>query len=183
MAVKSPSRVRCTAAWIVSRCASRKPTTRLINNALTNGARYYVDHAHPEYATPECRSARDVIACDKAGERILERSRQRVNASLNGTHEIQVYKNNSDHKGNSYGCHENYTVEAHTYQELFRETGLRELIPFLVSRQIICGAGKIGQENSSGTHAGYQTLPTGRLLRNGVQHQNHVRPSPAEYAR
>jgi len=128
----------------------------LTNNALTNGARYYVDHAHPEYATPECRSARDVIACDKAGERILERSRQRVNASMNGIHEIRVYKNNSDHKGNSYGCHENYTVDAHTYQKLFRETGLRELIPFLVSRQVICGAGKTGQENSAGTPAGYQ---------------------------
>ena len=128
----------------------------LTNNALTNGARYYVDHAHPEYATPECRLARDLIACDKAGERILERSRQRANATLNGTHEIRVYKNNSDHKGNSYGCHENYTVDAFTYQKLFRELGLRELIPFLVSRQIICGAGKVGQENSSGTRAGYQ---------------------------
>ncbi|MGH8069984.1 MAG: proteasome accessory factor PafA2 family protein [Candidatus Entotheonellia bacterium] len=128
----------------------------LTNNVLTNGARYYVDHAHPEYATPECRSARDVIACDKAGERILEHSRQRANATLNGTHEIRVYKNNSDHQGNSYGCHENYTVDAHTYQQLFRETGLRELIPFLVSRQIICGAGKVGQENSSEARVGYQ---------------------------
>ncbi len=128
----------------------------LTNNALTNGARYYVDHAHPEYATPECRLARDLIACDKAGERILERSRQRANATLNGTHEIHMYKNNSDHKGNSYGCHENYTVDARTYQKLFRETGLRELIPFLVSRQIICGAGKVGQENPAGGRTGYQ---------------------------
>jgi Pup amidohydrolase len=128
----------------------------LTNKALTNGARYYVDHAHPEYATPECRSALDVIACDKAGERILERSRQRANAALDGVHEIHVYKNNSDHKGNSYGCHENYTVEAQIYQKLFRETGLRELIPFLVSRQIICGAGKVGQENCAVPGAGYQ---------------------------
>ena len=128
----------------------------LTNKALTNGARYYVDHAHPEYATPECRSARDLIACDKAGERILESSCQRANATLNGAHEIRVYKNNSDHKGNSYGCHENYTVDAPTYQRLFREPGLRELIPFLVSRQVICGAGKVGQENSSGARAGYQ---------------------------
>jgi Pup amidohydrolase len=128
----------------------------LINNALTNGARYYVDHAHPEYATPECRSARDVIACDKAGERIIGCSRQRVNATLQGSHEIHIYKNNSDHQGNSYGCHENYTVAAHTYQKLFREPGLRELIPFLVSRQIICGAGKVGQENGALPCAGYQ---------------------------
>jgi proteasome accessory factor PafA2 len=128
----------------------------LTNNALTNGARYYVDHAHPEYATPECRSVHDLIACDKAGERILERSRQCANATLNGAHEIRVYKNNSDHKGNSYGCHENYTVDASIYQRLFRDTGLRELIPFLVSRQILCGAGKVGQETSTGTATGYQ---------------------------
>jgi proteasome accessory factor PafA2 len=128
----------------------------LTNNALTNGARYYVDHAHPEYSTPECRLVRDLIACDKAGERILERSRQRANATMNGTHEIRVYKNNSDHKGNSYGCHENYTVDARTYPRLFREAGLRELIPFLVSRQIICGAGKVGQENAAGGRTGYQ---------------------------
>jgi Pup amidohydrolase len=128
----------------------------LANKALTNGARYYVDHAHPEYSTPECLSARDMIACDKAGERILERSRQRANEALHGSHEIHVYKNNSDHKGNSYGCHENYSVDAQTYQRLFRETGLSQLIPFLVTRQIICGAGKVGQENCSAPRAGYQ---------------------------
>jgi Pup amidohydrolase len=128
----------------------------LANKALTNGARYYVDHAHPEYSTPECLSTRDVIACDKAGETVLERSRRRANEVLRGSHEIHVYKNNSDHKGNSYGCHENYTVDAHTYQQLFRETGLSQLVPFLVTRQIICGAGKVGQENSSVPRAGYQ---------------------------
>jgi proteasome accessory factor A len=132
------------------------PENFLINNALSNGARYYVDHSHPEYATPECLTAREVIACDKAGERILERSRQRAQESLGGTQEIQIFKNNSDHKGNAYGCHENYTVEAHTYQKLFREPGLREFIPFLVSRQVICGAGKVGQENSPMPHVGYQ---------------------------
>ena len=156
MAVKHRSRVPCTDAMDRLGVRISEADNALTNNALTNGARYYVDHAHPEYATPECRLVRDLIACDKAGERILECSRQRANATLNGTHEIRVYKNNSDHKGNSYGCHENYTVDAPTYQQLFRETGLRELIPFLVSRQIICGAGKVGQENSSGTCAGYQ---------------------------
>jgi proteasome accessory factor PafA2 len=128
----------------------------LANNPLTNGARYYVDHAHPEYSTPECLSPREVVACDKAGERILEHSCQRAHQALHGTHEIQVYKNNSDHKGNSYGCHENYAVEAQTYQQLFRDTGLREFIPFLVSRQIISGAGKAGQENRSFPRADYQ---------------------------
>jgi proteasome accessory factor PafA2 len=128
----------------------------LTNNVLSNGARYYVDHAHPEYATPECLTAREVVACDKAGERILELSRQRANAALHGLHEIAIYKNNSDHKGNSYGCHENYLVEARTYQRLFREAGLREFVPFLVSRQILCGAGKVGQENCSAPRPGYQ---------------------------
>jgi proteasome accessory factor PafA2 len=132
------------------------PENFLINNPLSNGARYYVDHSHPEYATPECLTAREVVACDKAGERILERSRHRAHESLGGTQEIQIFKNNSDHKGNAYGCHENYTVEAHTYQKLFREPGLREFIPFLVSRQVICGAGKVGQENSSMPRVGYQ---------------------------
>jgi proteasome accessory factor A len=128
----------------------------LTNNILTNGARYYVDHAHPEYSTPECRTARDLVACDKAGERIVELSCQRANEALGGSHEIHLYKNNSDHKGNSYGCHENYLVDARTYHRLFREPGVRELVPFLVSRQILCGAGKVGQENCSAPHAGYQ---------------------------
>jgi proteasome accessory factor A len=128
----------------------------LVNNVLTNGARYYVDHAHPEYATPECLSTRDIIACDKAGERILEYSSQHANEALHGSHQIHVYKNNTDHKGNSYGCHENYTVDAHTYQQLFRDTGLRELVPFLVTRQILCGAGKVGQENCAVPRVGYQ---------------------------
>jgi Pup amidohydrolase len=133
-----------------------EPENALTNNALTNGARYYVDHAHPEYATPECLTARDVVACDKAGERIVERSRQGANASLGGAHEIHLYKNNSDHNGNSYGCHENYTVDARTYHKLFREPGLREFIPFLVSRQVICGAGKVGQENCAVPRPCYQ---------------------------
>jgi proteasome accessory factor PafA2 len=128
----------------------------LVNNPLTNGARLYVDHAHPEYATPECLSPRDVVACDKAGERILERCCRRAYEALHGSHEIQVYKNNSDHKGNSYGCHENYAVEARIYPLLFRDIGLSELVPFLVSRQVISGAGKVGQENGSAPHADYQ---------------------------
>lgn len=128
----------------------------LTNNVLANGARYYVDHAHPEYSTPECLSAHDVVACDKAGEEILEWSRQRANDMLGGAQMIHIYKNNSDHKGNSYGCHENYCMEAHTYHRLFRESGVREFIPFLVSRQIMCGAGKVGQENCASPRVGYQ---------------------------
>lgn len=139
-----------------SRVRISEAENALTNNILANGARYYVDHAHPEYSTPECLTAHDVVACDKAGERIVEVSCQRANEAVSGTHEIHVYKNNSDHKGNSYGCHENYLVAARTYPRLFREPGLRELVPFLVSRQILCGAGKVGQENCATARTDYQ---------------------------
>ena len=79
---------------------------------LTNGARYYVDHAHPEYSTPECIDPYQSSCCvDKAGERILARSMRRGTAPARPGQEIVVYKNNSDGKGNSYGCHENYLVD------------------------------------------------------------------------
>ena len=70
---------------------------------LTNGARYYVDHAHPEYSTPECADALELVCADKAGERILARSMQAARRLLDPGQEIVVYKNNSDGKGNSYG--------------------------------------------------------------------------------
>jgi len=124
-----------------------------INNLLQNGARFYVDHAHPEFATAECANLRELIACDKAGEQILRLSVERLNRSLPSRERIQIFKNNSDHKGNSYGCHENYLMDAKAYQRLFPqacifpEYTLKYLLPFLVTRQIYCGAGKIGSEN------------------------------------
>jgi proteasome accessory factor PafA2 len=123
-----------------------------INNLLLNGARFYVDHAHPEFSTAECASVRDLIAFDRAGERILDIARERANEQLEPGREILIIKNNSDHKGNSYGCHENYLVSADLYRRLFTgETGLvsRILIPFLITRQILCGAGKVGSENGT----------------------------------
>ena len=78
---------------------------------LTNGARYYVDHAHPEYSTPECTDPLQVVLSDKAGERILARSMDAARRLLPAGQEIVVYKNNTDGKGNSYGCHENYLVD------------------------------------------------------------------------
>jgi proteasome accessory factor PafA2 len=123
----------------------REPTEEdlgLANVILPNGARYYVDHAHPEYSTPECASPRDLVIHDKAGERILERSLDLVAELLPPGERIGIYKNNSDGKGNSYGCHENYLVD--------RKTGfsriVRDLTPFFVSRQIYTGAGKVGAE-------------------------------------
>jgi len=119
----------------------------LVSVILENGARYYVDHAHPEYCTPECTNARDLVTHDKAGERVLAAS-MRVSATALGQGErILVYKNNSDGKGNSYGCHENYLVSRAT--PFPSVVGM--LTPFLVSRQIFTGAGKIGSESQQGS--------------------------------
>ncbi|HEY7756169.1 MAG TPA: depupylase/deamidase Dop [Actinomycetota bacterium] len=114
----------------------------LANVILPNGARYYVDHAHPEYSTPECASPRDLVIHDRAGERILERSLLELERAMPGGPRLAIYKNNSDGKGNSYGTHENYLVDrAVPFANL-----VRDLTPFFVSRQIFCGAGKLGAE-------------------------------------
>jgi Pup amidohydrolase len=114
----------------------------LANVILPNGARYYVDHAHPEYSTPECATARDLVVHDKAGERILERSLDELERAMPGVQRLAIYKNNSDGKGNSYGTHENYLVDrAVPFANI-----VRDLTPFFVSRQIFCGAGKLGAE-------------------------------------
>jgi proteasome accessory factor PafA2 len=109
---------------------------------LSNGARYYNDHAHPEYATPECKSLRDIIAQDKAGERIIEECVRRRNLKTTGG-AVKVYKNNTDFVGHSYGCHDNYLMDRSIPFDLV----IRGLAPFLVTRQIIAGAGKVGIEN------------------------------------
>jgi proteasome accessory factor A len=114
----------------------------LANVILPNGARYYVDHAHPEYSTPECSGPRDLVVHDKAGERVLERSLLELQKALPPGQRIAIYKNNSDGKGNSYGTHENYLVDRATpFGNI-----VRDLTPFLVSRQVFTGAGKVGGE-------------------------------------
>jgi Pup amidohydrolase len=119
--------------------------THLVNAVLTNGARYYVDHAHPEYSSPECSDARQATLYDKAGERILAASMQAARRLVSPGQEIVVYKNNSDGKGNSYGCHENYLVDrAVAFGSL-----VRNLIPWFVTRQVFTGAGKVGAENGA----------------------------------
>jgi len=117
--------------------------THLVNTVLTNGARYYVDHAHPEYSTPECSDALEVVRFDKAGERILARSMQAAIHTLPPGQEIVVYKNNSDGKGNSYGTHENYLMD----RAVPFSTLVRRLLPWFVTRQVFTGAGKVGSEN------------------------------------
>jgi proteasome accessory factor PafA2 len=114
----------------------------LANVIHPNGARYYVDHAHPEYSTPECLSPRSLVIHDKAGERILERSLAVVAAEIPSSPALAIYKNNSDGKGNSYGTHENYLMDRATpFGDI-----VRDLTPFFVSRQIFTGAGKLGLE-------------------------------------
>jgi proteasome accessory factor PafA2 len=128
--------------------------THLVNTVLTNGARYYVDHAHPEYSTPECSDALELVCADKAGERILARSMLAARRLSEPGQEIVVYKNNSDGKGNSYGTHENYLVDRATpFADI-----VRDLTPFFVSRQVFTGAGKVGFEGNwdDRSASGYQ---------------------------
>ncbi|MEA2498409.1 MAG: Pup amidohydrolase [Actinomycetota bacterium] len=115
----------------------------LVNVILPNGSRYYVDHAHPEYSSPECSNARDAVIWDKAGERILEDSIDAARHLVPEGDKIFIYKNNSDGKGNSYGCHENYLVDRRAPFPSI----VKHLTPFLVSRQVFAGAGKVGAEN------------------------------------
>ncbi len=127
----------------------------LANVVLPNGARYYVDHAHPEYSTPECTGPRDLVIHDKAGERILERSLEEVREVLPPGQRLAIYKNNSDGKGNSYGTHENYLMSRGTpFADI-----VRDLTPFFVTRQIFTGAGKLGFEGGGDAQedgSGYQ---------------------------
>jgi Pup amidohydrolase len=111
----------------------------LANVILTNGARLYVDHAHPEYSAPECTNPRDAVIWDKAGERVMADAARRA-ALVPGSHPIQLYKNNTDNKGASYGCHENYLMKRETpFSNI-----VRYLTPFFISRQVVCGAGRVG---------------------------------------
>jgi proteasome accessory factor A len=118
---------------------------RSSNVFLRNGARLYLDvGSHPEYATPECDSVTDLVSHDRAGERILEGLLVDAEKRLHDegiAGEIYLFKNNTDSAGNSYGCHENYCVSRHG--EFGRLADV--LIPFLVTRQLICGAGKVLQ--------------------------------------
>ena len=117
--------------------------SHLVNTVLTNGARYYVDHAHPEYSSPECISPREAVIYDKAGEEVLRTSMSAALRSMPLGQEIVVYKNNSDRKGNSYGCHENYLLDrALPFGKL-----VKFITPFFVTRQVMVGAGKVGTES------------------------------------
>ncbi len=128
-----------------------KEESRLINLILSNGARFYVDHAHPEYSSPETTNPRDCVIWDRAGERILDLARTRAEAVSPPEQRILIYKNNTDSKGNSYGTHENYLMD----RKVPFARIVQYLMPFFASRQVFTGAGKVGAEN--GAHAvGFQ---------------------------
>jgi proteasome accessory factor A len=113
----------------------------VVNSVLANGARLYVDHAHPEYSSPESYDPLEAVLYDKAGERVMHQAA--VVASETSGRQVSLYKNNSDGKGNSYGAHENYLLSRETP---FGDV-IRYAIPFMVTRQIFTGAGKVGREN------------------------------------
>jgi proteasome accessory factor A len=118
---------------------------------LPNGARFYNDHTHPEYATPECRTLKDLLAYDRAGELIVRAAARRRNQELGGE-QVQLYKNNTDFHGHSYGCHDNYLVPRSV-----AFTDLAEgLMAFLVTRQVVAGSGKVGIESQE---RGFQPGP------------------------
>ena len=137
-----------------------------VNAVLTNGARFYVDHAHPEYSAPETTTPRGALVFDKAGEVVLRRAAAEV--LLQGGPPITLYKNNTDGKGASYGTHENFLLR--------RSTPLSSVVtgltPFLVSRQVFCGAGRVGPR-SHRRHSGLPALVTGRLHRSRGRAGDH----------
>ncbi len=124
--------------------------TTTANVVLTNGARLYVDHAHPEYSTPEVTNPWDAVLWDRAGCVIAARAAQAA-GQMPGGHEIVLYKNNADGKGVSYGTHENYLMDRRVpFVQI-----VSALTPFFVSRQILTGAGRVGI-GQDGRRAGYQ---------------------------
>ena len=112
------------------------------DRVLANGSRFYNDHTHPEYTTPECNSLFSLVAHDVAGERIVAESTRIRNQEL-GEKAVQVFKNNTDYSGHSYGTHDNYLVP----RDIPFDILVKGLVPFMVTRQLFAGAGKVGSEN------------------------------------
>ena len=149
-----------------------KEESRLINLILSNGARFYVDHAHPEYSSPETTNPRDCLIWDKAGERILNLARSRAEAVSPPEQRILIYKDNTDRKGNSYGTHENLLMD----RKVPFARIVQHLLPFFVTRQIFSGAGKVGAENNT-EHCDYQISQRADFLETEVGLETmHSRP-------
>ena len=120
-----------------------EPDVGLVNTVLTNGARLYVDHAHPEYSSPECADPWTAALFDKAGEQVMVEAVRAAQLLLGADERLVVHKNNSDGKGNSYGAHENYLIaRAVPFGDI-----VRQLTAFFITRQVFTGSGKVGAEN------------------------------------
>ena len=155
--------------------------TSLVNAVLTNGARYYVDHAHPEISIPEVSNAREAVRWDRAADEIVRASMGYARRLVAHGAELVVYKNNSDGKGNSYGCHENYLIA--------RETPFgriaTQITPHFVTRQVFCGAGKVGceQPGHPPDEVAVPAQPAGRLLRGGGRAGDHAQAPDRQHPR
>ena len=160
----------------------------LANIILSNGARLYVDHAHPEYSSPEVTNPRDVVVWEKAGEAVMRLGAE-LAGRLPGAYPIVLYKNNVDNKGASYGAHENYLMA----REIPFETIVEQLTPFFVSRQVITGAGRVGQRQDGSVHAfqlaqraDYMEVPVGletTLKRPIINTRDEPHADPKKYRR
>ena len=147
----------------------------LANVVLTNGARLYVDHAHPEYSSPEVTTPRAAVTWDRAGELVMREAVARLATVPPG---VNLYKNNTDGKGASYGTHENYLMARSTpFANI-----VRHLTPFFVVRQVMCGSGRVGIGVDSRT-AGLPDRPAQRLLRGRGRPRDHAQAADHQHPR
>ena len=148
---------------------------------LSNGARFYNDHAHPEYSTPECTTIRQLVAHDKAGERILAECARRRNGKLPAGQEIRLYKNNTDFAGHSYGCHDNYLMR----RDVPWDRLVSGALPFLVTRQIFAGAGKDGHRSGERGESArrFSNFAARRFFQRAREHRHDEQTAAREYAR
>ena len=155
--------------------------THLANTVLTNGARYYVDHAHPEYSTPECVDPLQLVVHDKAGEEVLRRSMLAAGRMFPDSPAVVVYKNNSDGKGNSYGCHENYLMDrAVPFSKV-----VAGIVPHFVTRQIVrgCRQSRCRDGRPRPGRGEIPDLPAGRVLRRGGRPRDHPQAPDRQHPR
>ena len=149
----------------------------LANVILTNGARLYVDHAHPEYSTPEVTNPLDIVKWDKAGELVMLDA-SRMAAQVPGAAPIHLYKNNTDNKGASYGAHENYLMRRSTpFGDI-----VRHLTPFFVSRQVVTRRGP-GRHRPGRSRRRLPDQPARRLLRGRGRPGDHAQAADHQHPR
>ena len=155
--------------------------THLANTVLTNGARFYVDHAHPEYSSPECLTPLECLVYDKAGEEVLRRSMVAAALRIPDQPAPIVYKNNSDGKGNSYGCHENYMMDrAVPFAKV-----IEGVVPHFVSRHALhrFGQGRHGDGRARRGHGAVPAVAAGRVLRGDRRARDDAQAADRQHPR